>query len=1030
MNSRRHGVLNGLHGGEHRPWKRIWVYGIAVAFAACLTPALANARITGNSGADYDEDCKDLSVPLPPPFNYNLDRVNSGKWTYVGKLDDGSTFAESQWEAHVFYFVPETTEPETPDGICVAFPRVNSNVFPPLVELLGIICQSQVTSTACFWDAPADRPADMTVCRASDADPNCDPSRLLGGTDLLSDVCTNCHAGHNAFLIHPKTFLNLGAGIGTTPEDSVVASLLRPPNWVDPLVKAGWPENPGPANYYLPQTSECVTCHTLPTSAGRFPELSSQLDQYCVRVLSSALLSQDVRTMPPESENLAGSEALFDACLQQALQPSGPAVGRYARPLYQQQSSRNPSAVEVGVVRSALESGDNFSRLQGAFTRPYFPKVENFSAPVVDGQIENTWLLHTRPFSIDVPVHGGRRNSPSVDQLKNALNSLSSFDRRALLEGRNDFRALAATLVPSYTPANLSAIGRALWDDQYLYVLVDVTDDQRRTDSGSSVWDDDSVEIYIDGRNEKASSYDENDLQFLFRPPETTVYLGGSNSGASTAGIVPGWDSRTDGYTLEVRFPWSTLGITPGGQIGFEVHVNDDDNGGERDGQTSWRTTATDAWTNPSRLSNVDLPISLFEKTFSTDIIIDGIDTEDNWAATIPRFITRTPAPIAQSNNTGYWRSFWDENFLYFFVHVDDSAVVPHDGPNAYDDDSIEIFIDAGNSRFGTFDDYDDFQFIFKAGEADILHWGDQSLTSNTYGFTSKSVAVTGGYNLEVAIAWTSLKTAPADGVTLGLEVQINDDDNGGSREGKRSWCSDSNETYRNPRYFCTARLGTSRLVGPLLSQTDRSSPAGQPNVPLGTADMLLTLDGNSTDLLWVNQNTHDVASIVEGDPLVSGTWQAAWNDEYLYFLFSVDNDGILDRDSTSWYEDDSVELYLSVGHSRRRGSGYAPWDVQYIFRPGDIGVQLGYYSSGRSTTGIVVGSVPRADGYDMEVAIPWTTLGALPEPTATLGLEVHFNDDRDGGNREGKVAWHATPLMGDQAYARSDAFAPVHLSP
>jgi hypothetical protein len=51
-----------------------------------------------------------------------------------------------------------------------------------------------------------------------------------------------------------------------------------------------------------------------------------------------------------------------------------------------------------------------------------------------------------------------------------------------------------------------------------------------------------------------------------------------------------------------------------------------------------------------------------------------------------------------------------------------------------------------------------------------------------------------------------------------------------------------------------------------------------------------------------------------------------------------------------------------------------------------------------------------------------------LPEPGMSFGLEVHINDDDDGGDREGKMAWFATEVLGDVAWDRPDAFANVRL--
>src|SRR5436190_250025 len=50
---------------------------------------------------------------------------------------------------------------------------------------------------------------------------------------------------------------------------------------------------------------------------------------------------------------------------------------------------------------------------------------------------------------------------------------------------------------------------RAMYDNNYLYVLIEVKDNQIQHD-GPVSGDDDAIEIYIDGANNKGSTYDAN----------------------------------------------------------------------------------------------------------------------------------------------------------------------------------------------------------------------------------------------------------------------------------------------------------------------------------------------------------------------------------------------------------------------------------------------------------------------------------------------------------------------------------------
>ena len=133
------------------------------------------------------------------------------------------------------------------------------------------------------------------------------------------------------------------------------------------------------------------------------------------------------------------------------------------------------------------------------------------------------------------------------------------------------------------TPNNTVTMG-AMWDNTNLYVGVKVLDANLNNDS-ANIWDDDSVEIYIDANNNKGSTYDSFDRQFTQGYNDTA--LGGSGS---QTGVAHAWAAITGGYSVELAIPWSNLGITPtaGMLIGFDVGYNDDDNAGTRDSQAVW----------------------------------------------------------------------------------------------------------------------------------------------------------------------------------------------------------------------------------------------------------------------------------------------------------------------------------------------------------------------------------------------------------------------------------------------------------
>ncbi|MBN2314649.1 MAG: hypothetical protein JXM79_12025, partial [Sedimentisphaerales bacterium] len=157
------------------------------------------------------------------------------------------------------------------------------------------------------------------------------------------------------------------------------------------------------------------------------------------------------------------------------------------------------------------------------------------------------------------------------------------------------------------SPEDCSGIWRALWNEEALFVLVEVTDESLTNDSGGggSKWNDDSVEVYVDGDNSKKTSPDTNDHQYTFWWGDE-VYDEPSaihNGAASLVGVEYAVKTTANGYTLEVKLPWMSImgkAPTPGQDIGFDVWINDDDDGGDRDSQVSWFSTDGNGWQDPS----------------------------------------------------------------------------------------------------------------------------------------------------------------------------------------------------------------------------------------------------------------------------------------------------------------------------------------------------------------------------------------------------------------------------------------------
>jgi hypothetical protein len=257
---------------------------------------------TSSSGQQYINECAADKVPIPPSWGTSS-WVNRGRMPFV--------FISAGMPADVYTFTSSS-----PRGVCIALPRRSGNTIP----LLGIICQGQDTSKACFWDNKHTGNPPPTI-----TDGQVVPlSTFLGGGDLVGNgggTCTDCHAGENPYIVHPGTPLDLGP------------SLLRANSWVNPLVSPAWPQNRRPGRdldvvaLVQPPDGSCLTCHNK-NLGNRFPKLDTRLPGYCGTIAAQAM----TRTMPPGAVGSAAyqkhRDAFTAACNQAPKAPSthfGPA---------------------------------------------------------------------------------------------------------------------------------------------------------------------------------------------------------------------------------------------------------------------------------------------------------------------------------------------------------------------------------------------------------------------------------------------------------------------------------------------------------------------------------------------------------------------------------------------------------------------------------------------------------------------------------------------------------------------------------
>jgi uncharacterized protein YjdB len=185
---------------------------------------------------------------------------------------------------------------------------------------------------------------------------------------------------------------------------------------------------------------------------------------------------------------------------------------------------------------------------------------------------------------------------------------------------------------------------------------------------------------------------------------------------------------------------------------------------------------------------------------------------EAAWASAPATNINNVVLGSRPPDYAGKWRALYDNNNLYLLVEVNDATRINDSGPNWWEDDVVEVFIDGNNSKGTTYDGANDFQFGFRWND-NTVHTGGNSI-ANTTGINFRMYATGSGYTAEIAIPWTTIGATPAVGKAIGLDVQIDDDDNGGARDAQTTTFATNTTAFQNPSVFGTVyMMGSSRYL-------------------------------------------------------------------------------------------------------------------------------------------------------------------------------------------------------------------------
>jgi oligosaccharide reducing-end xylanase len=153
----------------------------------------------------------------------------------------------------------------------------------------------------------------------------------------------------------------------------------------------------------------------------------------------------------------------------------------------------------------------------------------------------------------------------------------------------------------------------------------------------------------------------------------------------------------------------------------------------------------------------------------------------------------------------------------------------------------------------------------------------------------------------------------------------------------------------------------------------------------------------------------------------LSANWKTTWDENNFYVFIEVTDES--QNTSSQWYQSDLIEVYIDGDNSKGASYDNAN-DFQYAYVWNSGGIREEQYSSGDATVGVNASQQATANGYNTEIAFPWSTLNVTPSVGYIMGVDFHTCDN-DGSGREDKLAWSA---IDDNAWQQPSVFGEIVL--
>ena len=301
-------------------------------------------------------------------------------------------------------------------------------------------------------------------------------------------------------------------------------------------------------------------------------------------------------------------------------------------------------------------------------------------------------------------------------------------------------------------------------------------------------WAPDALSVYVTVDDANPGAGDA--VTIKMNGTTCVVTRDGSLSGAGSAAVVERADGS--GYAMVVTLPLDNA--NQGDAVSFDIQV-----AGASDAPAGWNLGGVMGTLNLLQpLKFVAVPEA------ATPPVIDGSGDDAAWAdaATVTTLIASAQSGMLPGGAEATVKLTWAGDVLYVLAMVTDPEI-SNAAADAYQHDSVEIYVDRGNTKHGSLDNIGITQMRIGADGADSYGRGGTEAEQKALLLAKSAKLTDTGYIIEAAISLSGMGGA---GTYHGFDVQVNDA-TGAARTAIHNWADPTDNGYQSAAQYGVALL-------------------------------------------------------------------------------------------------------------------------------------------------------------------------------------------------------------------------------